>query len=299
MTQKSLNAVFVGCVETSLTSLEAILKNETFKVNWVVSKKESNFNSDFADLSDVCRRHEIRFTALQDKWGTAQTTDLLKLKPDVMFCIGWSQLLPAEVIKIPKLGTIGFHPADLPKNRGRHPLIWALALGLRQTASTFFFMEQTPDSGPIISKRIIEISAADDAKSLYQKVLFAMPQQIDEIGKKILIDPIPATFQNNSDANHWRKRTHEDGIIDWRMAASSIHNLVRALAKPYPGAEFRFQSKSYKVWKTVVVSEHLANIEPGKVLSVGPNGIMVNTGHEALLMTHVDGTPPISKGDYL
>lgn len=62
--------------------------------------------------------------------------------PDIIYCFGWSQLIKSEILNIPKLGVIGNHPAELPKNRGRHPIIWALALGLKQTASTFFIMNE-------------------------------------------------------------------------------------------------------------------------------------------------------------
>jgi methionyl-tRNA formyltransferase len=63
------------------------------------------------------------------------------------FCLGWSNLLKAEILKAAPLGVIGFHPAALPANRGRHPLIWALGLGLDETATTFFFMDKGADRG--------------------------------------------------------------------------------------------------------------------------------------------------------
>ena len=60
------------------------------------------------------------------------------MHPDLIICVGWSQILKSEILNIPKLGVIGFHPSKLPENRGKHPIIWSLVLGKKETASTFF-----------------------------------------------------------------------------------------------------------------------------------------------------------------
>ena len=88
----------------------------------------------------------------------------------MIFCFGWSSLLKERVLNIPPMGVIGYHPAKLPENRGRHPLIWAIALGLENSASTFFFMDKGADSGDILSQVDFNISYQDDAQSVYQKV---------------------------------------------------------------------------------------------------------------------------------
>ena len=79
------------------------------------------------------------------------------LAPDVIFCFGWSGLLKKELLQIPPMGVIGYHPTALPKNRGRHPITWALNLGLKETASTFFFMDDGIDSGDILSQKKVLI----------------------------------------------------------------------------------------------------------------------------------------------
>ena len=93
-----------------------------------------------------------------------------ELNPDVIFCLGWSKLFRRPLLTLTPLGVVGFHPAALPDNRGRHPLIWALILRLNKTASTFFFMDEGVDSGDLISQVSIDIYLSDDAASLYQRV---------------------------------------------------------------------------------------------------------------------------------
>ena len=104
----------------------------------VITKKKSNYNSDFADLSILCRENGIDYIFTENINDKDCVTYIEDKKPDIIFCLGWSQLIKQQILKIPKCGTVGFHPAALPYNRGRHPLIWALALGLQETASTFF-----------------------------------------------------------------------------------------------------------------------------------------------------------------
>ena len=97
--------------------------------------------------------------------------------PDIIYCFGWSHILPKNILSIPKHGVIGFHPAELPNNRGRHPIIWALFLGLKQTASTFFVMDEGADTGDIISQEKIKI-IEDNAFSLYNKIINVALKQI-------------------------------------------------------------------------------------------------------------------------
>ena len=79
--------------------------------------------------------------------------------------------MKSKILSIPKLGTIGFHPAELPANRGRHPIIWALVLGLKKTASTFFYIDEGIDSGPIIMQSAIQIDQNETENSLSEKIL--------------------------------------------------------------------------------------------------------------------------------
>lgn len=116
----------------------------------VVTKKESVFNADFVDLGDMCEENHIDCLYVKNI-NTEEAKDYMRQrKPDLVLCLGWSQILDQEILSIPSKGCIGFHPAQLPYNRGRHPLIWALVLGLRRTASTLFLMDSL--------RRIREIS---------------------------------------------------------------------------------------------------------------------------------------------
>lgn len=132
-----MRILFIGCVKSSELFLRSLLEYGA-EVAGVITKQESKINADFVDLSEICKEYKIDFLYVKNVNDDSAKDYMRSKKVDLILCLGWSQLLDSEVLSIPRLGSIGFHPAALPHNRGRHPIIWALALGLEKTASTFF-----------------------------------------------------------------------------------------------------------------------------------------------------------------
>lgn len=105
---------------------------------------------------------------------------LRELHPDYIYCFGWSYLLRKEILDLPKCGVIGFHPAALPHNRGRHPIIWVLVLGLNRKASTLFFMDEGADSGDILSQKTVLVYETDTAFTLYERITGTALEQLEQ-----------------------------------------------------------------------------------------------------------------------
>ena len=197
------------------------------------------------------------------------------------------------------MGIVGYHPALLPKNRGRHPIIWALALGLKASGSTFFFMADGVDDGDILSQEEVEIFYEDDARSLYDKVLATALKQIEYFLPKLQNNSFQSFKQNNSLANAWRKRGKLDGKIDFRMTSGAIYNLVRALTRPYVGAHVEYNGKDVSVWKVKEVDFNRENIEHGKVLENDGRTIIVKTYDKAIKIIEHDFVELPKIGEYL
>ena len=296
-----LRIAFIGCVTSSRIVLETLLSLPSYlcEVVCIMTMRSSRLNSDHADLSDLAAP-SIPLLYVEDVDGDMAQADWLKKStPDLIFCVGWSKLLGDQVLRVAPQGVIGFHPASLPANRGRHPLVWALTLGLSETASSFFLMDSGADSGPILCQLPITIGYDDNASSLYAKVLALLPRQVETILLRLKDGSLVPQPQDASRANYWRKRSLADGRIDWRMEPYAVRNLVRALAHPYPGAHFIHQGREVKVW---VCSESIAgtaNDEPGKVLAVKDRSITVRCGQGAVrLIEHELSALPMV-GDYL
>ncbi|MDO2951787.1 formyltransferase family protein [Aeromonas simiae] len=295
-----MNVGFIGCVDSSRAALKTLLGVDGLTVSAVVTREKSTVNADFCDLTDLCYENEIPVHFENPKARAASVDFLESFDLDVIFCIGWSYLLDESMLALPRIGVIGFHPASLPRNRGRHPIIWALALGLEETASTFFLMDAGADSGPIANQVPISIEPDDNATSLYEKILDVSKIQLAKLCEDLVNGMVTFEEQDHSQATYWRRRIRKDGMIDFRMNAEQIHNLVRALAPPYPGAELVFGQKSIVVQKSRIASvSYPLNIEPGKVLDKACDALLVKTaGTEAIWLFDIE-CGDIAIGDYL
>lgn len=294
-----LRILLIGCVKSSELFLKRLIE-EKANVVGVMTKSESKFNSDFVDLGVLCRLHNIDYLYVKNINDLAAKKFIKDKNVDLMLCLGWSQLLDKEILNIPRLGCVGFHPAELPYNRGRHPIIWALALGLKRTASTLFLMDEKTDTGKIISQQYIDIDYSDDAKILYDKIMKVAVEQISNILKDFESNTVNLIPQFPEKGNFWRKRSKEDGKIDWRMSSRGIYNLVRALTKPYVGAHFTYRDIDYKVWKVKeIFDDKYENFEPGKVIKVISNNDFVVKAGENLIEVLDCEDIELKEGEYL
>lgn len=292
--------IFVGSVEYSAHCLRALFTMGVNIVDIMCPYKEaSKFNSDYFDLGEVAKefgKDVYYFKKIQD-----EAEHIKKNMPDIMFVLGLSQIIPKHILEIPAVGCIGSHPALLPQNRGRHPIIWAIANGLTKSGITLFWIDEGVDSGDIWGQEEYEIGFGDDATAVYEKA--------KELSVKILKNNIPdlekgiikRVKQDHSLANYWRKRTKKDGEIDWRMSSKRIYNLVRALTKPYVGVHCVYKGKEIKIWKVKMLdsTDAYINLEPGKVISIDGSCIKVKTGDGVIeIIEHnFDSLPAV--GDYL
>jgi len=275
--------IFIGTVKFSLKALEKLIDIKANLVG-VCTKKKSNFNSDFSNLVPLCVDNEIPFRYVDNVNSEDSVNWISELSPDIIFCFGWSSLIKKELLSLAPMGVVGYHPTHLPKNRGRHPLIWALVLGLKKSASTFFFMDERADSGDILSQVEFDIIYEDDAYTIYERITSIAMSQIESFVPKLENKEYKKIKQDNNVMNLWRKRTKRDGVIDFRMNADAIYNLVRALTKPYGGATIQYNDEDIVVWKVEVVKIDMGNIEYGKILEIKDNKILVKAYDNAVMI---------------
>lgn len=294
-----MRVVFIGSVLFSRTVLQTLNGIPDTTIVGIVTRQHSPHGSDFTSLADDARALDVPCLEA-DETSTDDLADWIKARePDVVFCIGWNRILPAEILEIAPRGVVGYHPAALPRNRGRHPIIWALARGLTETASTFFLMDDGADTGPILDQESIAIAADDDAGTLYARLQDLAPAQLERFVPGLADGSLVAQPQPPEGGNTWRKRSAQDGHIDWRMSATAIHNLVRALAPPYPGATCTTPDGTAIIGKVEVVAECPENLEPGKVISASSDVIVVKCGTGAVrILEHSFANLP-KAGSYL
>ncbi len=295
-----MRILFIGTVAFSYDMLELLLKKGVNVVG-IITREISYFHADFKNLMPLGKHYHIPVYYCKDVNCEEAIEWMCQRKPDIIFCFGWPYLLKSKVLSLASKGVLGYHPAELPMNRGRHPIIWALALGLKRTASTFFFMDEGADSGDIISQVRVAIKTEDDAQTLYRRLSNIASKQIVALLPILEKDRYVRKPQDRSKANLWRKRNEEDGLIDWRMSNTAIFNLVRALTHPYVGAHFYFNSNKIIVWrvKALKLNGFYNNIEPGKVLFIKKHGPVIKCGGGCVQLIEMQPLINLKPGTYL
>lgn len=276
------------CIITSSNFGMACLKSlaqDRDSLKLIIGLLPSRFDSDFANVAGMADEYQVPYIATRNLNESSLLCTLREYKLDVIYVLGWPLLLGSELLVLPRLGVVGYHPSLLPRNRGRHPLIWAIYLGLKETGSTFFSMVADADAGPIITQERIRIDDAEDATSLYEKVTKIGVNQFKEIWRNPS-DAIANACEQVGESNTWRKRSRLDGLIDWRMSASDICRLFRSLVWPYPGAEFRLKKNLVPISNIRICDDKYVadNHEPGKILEGALDKALVKVGDGAVYL---------------
>jgi len=292
-----MRIVFIGAVEFSRHCLELTLDAGGEVVGVLtIPPKANRFNADAADLAGLARTRGVpvhQVAKINDPAAIALVRDL---KPDVLFVFGFSQLIGPELLAIPRLGSVGVHPALLPEGRGRHPLIWALVLGLPRSGLSFFWMGEGADDGPLLWQKAFDISQDDDAASLYARIKDLAAEAIPQFLPQLAGGDPPRIPQDESRATVWRKRGEADGEIQWNGPARIACDLIRALTRPYVGAHTFLGDQRILVWKSR--PEACVAADPGVVVDVGTEGPLVRAQDGGLRLLNWTG-PALKAGDRL
>ena len=299
-----MKIVFIGNIYFSYILLKAIFLFNSKVIKGVVTNNNKE-KSDYFDLKKFCKKKKIEYIISNNINSKISEQWIKKKKPDLICCFGWSDLIKKRILDIAKIGSLGYHPTNLPYNRGRHPIIWTLVLGIKSTYSSFFFMNEKADFGHIIDQKKVKINNQDNSWKVYKKLSKIASKQLIKVLNHIQDKPNFYGRKRKSSVlknkyNFWRKRDINDGKIDWRMSSSSIFNLVRALDKPFPGSFFTFRNRVYKVWKIKVKNNNnKINFEPGKVINLVNKKPEIKCGEGSIILKNVSPNLNIKIGDYL
>jgi methionyl-tRNA formyltransferase len=247
-------------------------------------------------FDDVAARHGAALIETADV-NSPETVEAVKtLDPELIFVVGWSQLVREPFIALAARGIYGMHPTLLPRHRGRAPIPWAILSGLAKTGVTLFeITDPTADSGPIIAQVEVEIASEETATSLFEKLARAHVELIRECVPRLVDGSVVRVAQDARRASLWPKRTPADGIIDWETRAPYLYDWVRAQTRPYPGAFTYIGDERVVVWRARAV--RLDDAAPaGTVVEERDGGVVVACGEGGLLLEEVESRAPIAVG---
>jgi len=298
-----MRSLLLGTVDFSRHCLETLIRT-----GWPPAAVASlgaeiaSFHTDHVDLRSIAEAQGIRGFRLGEDVDSLEAL-IEEVRPDVVLVFGWPRIIDAHLLEIPEFGFIGTHPALLPRNRGRHPIVWTLVDGDSEGGLTFFKIDQRIDSGPIIWQESFPIEPTDHAGDVYAKLEGVATRAIPVLMQALLDGTVTACPQTEAQATYRRKRGKKDGEVDWSGKAATAYNLIRALAKPYVGAHTYLNGKTIKLWHAecpvpFVDSEDLL---PGTLLHVDNSVIVVAAADGSIRVSEFEAPTglPLQEGQRL
>lgn len=247
-----INCVFIGGKQIGANCLRQLLKKKITPKLVIANLDDKGKDTWHESLVRVAEEQNLPVIKNKKLNDAEPAKKIKEAIPEIIFCIGSTQLVPKEILLIPKLGCLNIHPALLPKYRGRYSTAHAIFNGEEHTGVTVHWMDKSIDSGPIIMQEQIKISEDDTAKTLYDKFtlvgekLFVKFLEMMSSGKEIKTVP-----QDESQATYYPKELPNKGEINWDWDGKKIRNFIRAMTfEPFPPASFMIGKK-----KMVIIDE--------------------------------------------
>lgn len=234
---EQVRIAFIGCVGEGRRSLETLLAlGEDVAVVFTLVSDVAARTSGAVAWEEVCEKAGIPLHYVRTMHDPDAMAVMRAVAPDLVFCVGWTQLLRRDLLALPRLGCIGFHASMLPEYRGRAPVNWAIIRGERETGNSMIVLDEGVDTGDIVAQRRIEITDEDTCATVYDKVAASEVEMLREVMPLIHAGQMPRLVQDHTRATVLPRRRPEDGIIDWSASTAQLYDWVRALTHPYPGA---------------------------------------------------------------
>lgn len=230
------SAVVFGYHNVGARCLRVLLAHG-LEVPLVVTHEDSPSESIWFDsVADIARLHGLETATPADPNDGAIAARLAALRPDYLFSFYYRHMLGPELLASASRGAFNMHGSILPKYRGRVPVNWAIIRGERATGATLHEMVAKPDAGRIVDQQSVPILPNDTAHDVFVKVTVAAELVLDRALPGLVAGTTVMRDQDLGSGSYFGGRKPEDGRIDWTRDAWEIHNLIRAVAPPYPGA---------------------------------------------------------------
>lgn len=293
-----MRAVVIGAVGSTQVLVEELAAAPGWELT-LVGTLPPELHGRHSDLVDMAPLAEKAGAALFPITRTNDAEVLERVRaerPDYVFVVGWSQIVGPEFLSIAARGAIGYHPAPLPRLRGRAAIPWTILLDEPISASSLFWIAEGTDDGDILAQRYFHLAPDETAQGLYDKHMDALRLMLREVLPRLAAGEQPRQVQDERYATWATKRTPADGLIDWRDPAATIDRLVRAVGRPYPGAFTHVAGRKLTVWSTrQVTGGNRHHAIPGQVMARRDGVLTVQTGDGLLELTDweiAEGKPP-------
>ncbi|GCD09501.1 methionyl-tRNA formyltransferase [Clostridium tagluense] len=297
-----MKIIFMGTPEFSATALQELI-NE-FEVSAVFTQpdrpKGRGKNLAMSAVKILASSYNIPvYQPLKLKKNEEMIEVIKNLKPDFIVVVAFGQILPKEVLDIPKYGCINLHASLLPKYRGAAPINWCIIDGESKSGNTTMLMDVGLDTGDILLTEEIELTNTITAGELHDILSSSGGQLLIKTINGIVNNEVQPVKQENELSSYATMLGKEMAVINWEHSSENIHNFIRGL-NSWPIAYTHYENKVMKIYKSRVINEQ-SNKSSGSIIEVSKEGLKVSTGSGVLLIEEIQfpGKKPLKVKDYI
>ena len=264
-----MRAVVFAYHDVGVHCLKALLA-AGIQIELVVTHQDDpNENVWFGSVIQLCSEQHIPYITPSAAELNNLIPQLQAIAPDYIFSFYYRNMIPAEILACAKIAALNMHGSLLPKYRGRAPVNWAILHGETKTGASLHVMEVKPDAGDIVGQSEVSIGPNETATEVFAKVSQAAVKVMQAALPELIQGYVPRKPNNLAQGSYFGGRKPADGQIHWNQTASQVHNLIRAVAPPYPGAFTDWEGQT-----RIVARSSLQGPFPEK-LDLGAQGIQV------------------------
>lgn len=299
-----MRIVYMGTPDFAVEALEVLAASH--EVVAVVSQpdkpKGRKMELAMPPVKETAMKYNIPvYQPVKVKNNTEFLETLKGINPDVIVVVAFGQLLPKEILELPKYGCINIHASLLPKYRGAAPIQWAVIDGEEETGVTTMLMDEGLDTGDILEQKTIRLAEEETGGSLFDKLAKLGGELILSTLEGLENNTITPVSQRQESSNYAKMLTKELGNLDFHKDAASLERLIRGL-NPWPSAYTHWNGKTLKIWKAMVVeSECMSENSIGTVVHVSKDSFVIQTKEGGLCVQELqlEGKKRMDCGTFL
>jgi len=279
-----MRVLFIGTGSIGVPTLQALLESLEHETVGVVTGPDKPVGREQRIRSSPIKMafpgsHVLQPARIKDPESIEQ---IRALSPDVIVVMAYGQILPRDLLQIPRLACLNLHASLLPRWRGAAPIQAAIAAGDRETGITVIYMDEGLDTGDILLQHKIDISPQETGGTLHDRLGQVAPGALLEALRLLANSNAPRAAQDKERATYAPKLTREDGLIDWSEPAEVVERKIRAY-DPWPGAFMNLGGRKLKIFSASIVD---LSGKPGEILQ-SENELVVACSAGALSLTEV------------
>jgi len=258
-----LRAVVFAYHDVGVNCLQALI-DAGIDIDLVLTHQDDpNENVWFGSVAKLCEEKKISCLTPSARELAGLIPKIQKLAPDYLFSFYYRHMIPAELLACAKIAALNMHGSLLPKYRGRAPVNWAILHGETETGATLHVMEAKPDAGDIVGQSAVVIGPDEIATDVFGKVSKAAVEVIQKVLPELIQGRVPKKPNELNKGSYFGGRKPEDGRIHWEQTSKQVHDLVRAVAPPYPGAFTEHQGQKWIVARSTLKGPFPGNLDLG------------------------------------